>query len=200
MTKNRHYELEKRVAERPVELAGAREKSRAVLGAATHVSIIATDTHGLITVFNHGAEQMLGYASDEMVGKQSPAIIHLESEVLARGRELTEEMGKPVQGFDVFVEKARNGQHEEREWTFVRKDGQTLTVNMAVTASYDANGTIVGFLGVAMDVTARAKAEKTLRDQALILDLAKDSIFIRDTEDRITYWNQGAQRLYGWRE
>src|ERR1700730_3131895 len=94
MTKNRHYELEKRVAERPVELAGAREKSRAVLGAATHVSIIATDTHGLITVFNHGAEQMLGYASDEMVGKQSPAIIHLESEVLARGRELTEEMGK----------------------------------------------------------------------------------------------------------
>ena len=41
-------------------------------------------------------------------------------------------------------------------------------------------------------------AEKTLHDQALILDLAKDSIFIRDTEDRITYWNQGAQRLYGW--
>src|SRR6202022_2654445 len=27
---------------------------------------------------------------------------------------------------------------------------------------------------------------------------AKDSIFIRDTEDQITYWNQGAQRLYGW--
>jgi PAS domain S-box-containing protein len=40
--------------------------------------------------------------------------------------------------------------------------------------------------------------EKTLRDHALILDLARDSIFIRDTEDRITYWNQGAQRLYGW--
>jgi two-component system sensor histidine kinase/response regulator len=198
MTKNGHYGLEKRVAERSVELAGAREKLQAVLDAATHVSIIAADTQGLITVFNHGAEQMLGYSSDEMVGKQSPTIIHLESEVIARGRELAEEMGKPVQGFDVFVEKARNGQHEEREWTYVRKDGQTLTVNLAVTASYDTNGTIVGFVGVAMDVTARTKAEKTLRDQALILDLANDTIFIRDTEDRITYWNQGAQRLYGW--
>ncbi len=198
MTKNGHYELEKRVAERPVELAGAREKLQAVLDAATHVSIIATDTQGLITVFNHGAEQMLGYTSDEMVGKQSPAIFHLESEVLARCRELSEEMGKPLQGFDVFVEKARNGQREEREWTFVRKDRQTLTVNLAVTASYDTNGTIVGFVGVAMDVTARTKTEKILRDQALILDLANDSIFIRDTEDRITYWNQGAQRLYGW--
>src|SRR6202040_706348 len=87
--------LEKRVAERSVELAGAREKLQAVLDAATHVSIIATDTQGLITVFNHGAEQMLGYSADEMVGRQSPANIHLESEVLARGRELTKEMGKP---------------------------------------------------------------------------------------------------------
>jgi PAS domain S-box-containing protein len=196
--KNRPYDLEKRVVERSMDLAGAREKLQAVLDASTHVSIIATDPQGLITVFNQGAEQMLGYSADEMVGRQSPANIHLESEVLARGRELTKEMGKPVQGFDVFVEKARNGQHEEREWTYVRKDGQTLTVNLAVTPSYDTDGTIVGFLGVATDVTARIKAEKTLRDQALILDLANDSIFVRDTEDRITYWNQGAQRLYGW--
>src|ERR1700732_5592542 len=98
-----------------------------------------------------------------MVDKQSLAIIHLESEVIARSRELTEELGKPVQGFDVFVEKARNGQHEEREWTFVRKDGQTLTVNMAVTASYDTNGAIVGFVGVPVDAPARPKAQKALR-------------------------------------
>jgi two-component system sensor histidine kinase/response regulator len=192
------YELERRVAERSAELAGAREKLQAVLDAATHVTIIATNTEGLITVFNRGAEQMLGYTSDEMVGKQSTAIIHLESEVITRGRELTEEMGKPVQGFDVFAEKARSDQHEEREWTYVRKDGKTLTVNVLMSASYDSTGTITGFLGVAMDVTARSRAEKTLRDQALILDLANDTIFIRDREDRITYWNQGAQRLYGW--
>src|SRR3984957_14365083 len=141
---------------------------------------------------------MLGYAAEEMVGKQSPSIIHLESETIARSRELTEEMGKPVQGFDVFVEKARDGRREEREWTFVRKDGQTARVNLAVTASHDTNGAIVGFLWVAMDITERTKAEKTLRDQALLLDLANDSVFIRDAEDRITYWNQGAQRLYGW--
>jgi PAS domain S-box-containing protein len=42
---------------------------------------------GLITVFNRGAEQMLGYGSDEMIGKQSLAIIHLESEVVAREQE-----------------------------------------------------------------------------------------------------------------
>jgi PAS domain S-box-containing protein len=39
---------------------------------------------------------------------------------------------------------------------------------------------------------------RTLREQASILDMANEPIFIRDAEDRITYWNQGAQRLYGW--
>jgi two-component system, sensor histidine kinase and response regulator len=196
--KRERYELERCVAERSAELSGAREKLQAVLDAASHVSIIASDATGLITVFNHGAERMLGYSSDEMVGKQSPAILHLGSEMFARGRQLTEELGKPVHGYDVFVEKARSGRHDEHEWTYVRKNGTTLTVNLVVTAAYGTNGAIVGFLGVAMDVTARAKAEQTSRDQAMILDLANDTILVRDTEDRVTYWNQGAVRLYGW--
>jgi PAS domain S-box-containing protein len=83
--KRERYELERCVAERSAELSGAREKLQAVLDAASHVSIIASDTTGLITVFNHGAERMLGYSSDEMVGKQSPAILHLGSEMFARG-------------------------------------------------------------------------------------------------------------------
>ncbi len=193
-----HDELEKRVAERSVDLVSAKEKLQSVLDAATQVSIVASDTEGQITVFNRGAEQMLGYTSSEMVGRRSPAILHLESELVVRGQELTEEMGKSVQGPDVLFEKARHGQPEEREWTFVRKDGKTLTVHLAVTASYDTNGTIMGFLGVATDISARTSAEKTLRDQALILDLANDTIIIRDREDCITYWNKGAERLYGW--
>src|ERR1700722_13651530 len=103
--KRARSELENRVAERSAELAGAKEKLQAVLDAATQMAIIAADTKGLITVFNRGAEQMLGYTAEEIVGKQSPALFHLESEIIARGRELSEELGKPVQGFDVFVEK-----------------------------------------------------------------------------------------------
>ena len=130
-----------------------------VLDAATHASLIATDTEGLITVLNRGSERMLGYSSSEMVGQQTPAILHLESEIAARGRALTKESGKPVQGFDFFVEKARSGHFDQGEWTFVRKDGQRLTANLVVTASHDADGKITGFLGVAMDVTARQPAE-----------------------------------------
>ena len=45
---------------------------------------------------------------------------------------------------------------------------------------------------------ARQRDESQLRDQARLLDAAQDAILVRTVEGRITYWNQGAQRLYGW--
>ena len=37
-----------------------------------------------------------------------------------------------------------------------------------------------------------------LSEKAALLDLVKDAIFVRCAEDKISYWNQGAERLYGW--
>jgi PAS domain S-box-containing protein len=45
----------------------------------------------------------------------------------------------------------------------------------------------------------REQAEAALREQANLLNLTRDSIFVRDMDDVITYWNRGAEELYGWR-
>jgi PAS domain S-box-containing protein len=144
-------------------LAAAHARLRSVLDAATQVSIIATDVTGTITVFNSGAEQMLGYRAEEMIGKQTPAIIHLASEMVQRGEELSRKVGHPVEGFDVFVTYAREHEFERRDWTYVRKDGSHITVSLVVTAVRDADDKIVGFLGVAEDVTDQKRAEMELR-------------------------------------
>ncbi|HEY0256357.1 MAG TPA: PAS domain S-box protein, partial [Candidatus Methylacidiphilales bacterium] len=202
--KQAREQLEKRVTERTAELAGARERLQSVLDAATHVAIIASTPEGLITVFNSGAEKLLGYTAEEMVGRQMPTILHLESELSARGRELSEELGRPFSGFDVFVEPARHGEHDEREWTYVRKDGSHVTVNLIVTASRDAAGEITGFLGVATDVSTRRKAEETVRINEerfrLIVDSVRDyALFMLDPEGRVISWNLGAELIKGYK-
>ena len=42
------------------------------------------------------------------------------------------------------------------------------------------------------------EATRSLREQADLLDLSHDAIFVRDPKDTITYWNRGAEQLYGW--
>lgn len=150
---------EKERAERELVLTKAR--LQAVLDAATQVAIISTDVDGLINLFNTGAERMLGYTTEEMLGR-SPEVFHLSEEVQVRGEELSREFGHPIRGFDVFVAYARRGDHDEREWTYVRKDGSHIRVMLSVTSKRDSDGHANGFLGIATDISARHRAEAEL--------------------------------------
>ncbi len=136
---------------------------RAVLNSAEH-SIIATDLDGRITAFNRGAERLLGYAADELIHKSTPEVIHDKDEVVAYARTLSEELGYPVNpGFETFVAKARLGEADEREWTYIRKDGSRVPVLLSVTAIRNDDDSITGYLGVALDITESKESELQLR-------------------------------------
>lgn len=144
-------------------LLQANTRMKSVFDSATEVAIITTDTEGFITVFNRGAEKMLGYSAAAMLGQTPFAILHLPAEVDARAAELSREFGWNIQGFEVFVTRARLTGAERREWTYVRQDGSHLTVSLVVTAVYDDAHNVTGFLGVAVDITALKTAEAELR-------------------------------------
>jgi PAS domain S-box-containing protein len=48
------------------------------------------------------------------------------------------------------------------------------------------------------DVTERKRTEEKIREQANLLDIAQDAIIVRDLDDAIIYWNNSAERIYGW--
>ncbi len=145
-------------------LAASNRLQRAVLDGNIY-SIIATRPDGTIEIFSRGAEQLLGYAAAEVVGRATPALIHDPAEVAARATELTAQLGREIApGFEAFVARARLGEVDEREWTYVRKDGARVPVLLSVTALRDEAGAITGFLGIAHDLTQRQAAERALRE------------------------------------
>lgn len=85
--------------------ATANAQLSAILNAGNGISVIATDMNGVITLFNAGAEAVLGYSAEEMVGKATPESFHLASEVEGHGQRLSEQYGREIRGFDVFVQK-----------------------------------------------------------------------------------------------
>ncbi|QDS92164.1 Phytochrome-like protein cph1 [Roseimaritima multifibrata] len=140
------------------ELA-ATQRMQAAIQEAAGVSMIATDTEGLILMYNTTAETMLGYTKEEIVLRETPALMHDPDEVVARAAELSVELGRVVEpGFEVFIAKAIMGESEQREWTYIRKDGSKVPVLLTVTAIRNDDNQISGFLGIAADITERKKA------------------------------------------
>lgn len=126
-------------------------------------SIISTTQDGIVTSFNPAAEHLLGYAADEVIGKQTPALWHDAEEVARRAKQLTQELGETITpGFDVFTARPQRNLTEENEWTFIRKDGTYVSVNLSVTALRDESRRISGFVGIIYDLTERKQAEEEI--------------------------------------
>lgn len=182
-------------------LANAHRQLKTVFDHSFQISIIATDAQGIIKIFNSGAERMLGYTSEEMVDKKTPVSIHLDSEINARGKRLSEEYGYPIEGFEALVGWAKHVKYDEREWTYVKKDGTHLTVNLLITAVRDDTGEVIGMVGFAKDITEKKKQDEELRHLrnylSNIIDSMPSVLIGVDTNIKITQWNKTAERHTG---
>ena len=86
-------------------------------------------------------------------------------EIARHARLLSKELGETVApGFEVFAARPRRTLPEEGEWTFIRKDGRRIPVNLSVTALRDESGQITGFVGLTYDLSERKQAGEALRE------------------------------------
>jgi PAS domain S-box-containing protein len=163
--------LERQVRERTGRIESYSTLQRAILAHASY-AIIAADIDGRITLFNPAAERLLGYAPAEALGG-SPGMWHEPAELIAHAQALTLELGHHVEpGFDAFVAHAKLGLPDEKEWTYIRKDGSRCPVMLSISAIRGDDGAITGFLGIASDISARKQTEDRLRAATLAADAA----------------------------
>jgi PAS domain S-box-containing protein len=166
-------------------------------------SSIATDAKGVIQIFNVGAERMLGYAAADVVNMITPADISDPLEVVARAKSLSEELNTSIApGFEALVFKASRGIEDIYELTYIRKDGSRLPAIVSITALRDASGTIIGYLLIGTDNTARKHAEEALLKagalQSAIFNSANFSSIATDAKGVIQIFNVGAERMLGY--
>jgi PAS domain S-box-containing protein len=204
--------VRKGIAEAPVDAnievrnAEALLKTGALQSAifnSANFSSIATDANGVIQIFNVGAERMLGYAAADVTNKITPADISDPKELIARAKALSLELGTPITpGFDALVFKARRGIEDIYELTYIRKDRSRFPAVVSVTALRDAQDTIIGYLLIGTDNTARKQAEEALLKagalQSAIFNSANFSSIATDAQGVIQIFNVGAERMLGY--
>src|SRR5471030_2862115 len=190
----------RKLAEEALLKAGALQS--AIFNSA-NFSSIATDAKGVIQIFNVGAERMLGYTAAEVMNKITPADISDPQEVIARAQELSVELGTTITpGFEALVFKASRGIEDIYELTYLRKDGSRFPAVVSVTALRDAQESIIGYLLIGTDNTARKQAEEALLKagalQSAIFNSANFSSIATDAKGVIQIFNVGAERMLGY--
>jgi signal transduction histidine kinase/DNA-binding response OmpR family regulator/CHASE3 domain sensor protein len=136
------------------------ELQRAILQSA-NFSIIATDAHGVIKSMNAASEAWLGYRQDELIGKATPVMLHDWKELVERAENLSAESNAKVDpGLDALFHRARRGEADEADWTYVRADGSSFAIHLSLSALRASSGDVSGFVAIAQDITERRAVDK----------------------------------------
>ncbi|MBB4133080.1 CHASE domain-containing protein [Xanthomonas sp. 3075] len=164
--------LEHQVAERTSELVKFSALQRAILAHAGY-AIIATDSSGFVTLFNPAAEKLLGYSTEDVIGRRKASQFVEPEELQERAHMLSEQTGTPVAPtLEAVAALTSLGRSDTNEWTYVSHDGRRLPVLLTLSTLRDDNDQVIGYLGVAVDLTEQKLHEKQLR---LAMDAAKSA-------------------------
>lgn len=144
--------------------------------------ILLLDTEGRILYHNPAYAELRGPGS--FADSDAFAMVHVDDREFVRAN------------FRRTVETGAGGRAEYR---VVPPRGRIRHIEAQSTAIRDEAGRVASILVVSRDISERREAEARLREQAALLDKARDAIIATDLDHNIAYWNPSAERLYGWK-
>ncbi len=143
-----------------------------------------------IIYVNAAFERMTGYAQDEVAGRNIEFLRGLDTDPRA---------------IEVLRAAFRDRRESTVEMLSYRKDGSTFWDALTLAPVEGPDGRVSHFVGVVTDVSGRRRDEERLRVSEerlrLMIESVRDyAIFAIDLEGRVSSWNTGAERLFGYPE
>ena len=163
----------------------ADDRLRALLDSA-HEAFISMDSTGHVLVWNQMASETFGWSEEEARGRRLEDLI-----VPERHRE--EQQADMRQ---LVAAGGGAGVKRRVETEALHRDGHELPIELTVAPMQTPTGTVVNaFLH---DISDRREAEAGARRLAALVNGSQDAIIASDLDGRLTDWNPGAERLYGY--
>jgi PAS domain S-box-containing protein len=164
------------------------EEIRSFLAAIVESSddaIVGKDLAGKVVSWNSGAERMFGYTAAEMLGQ---TITRLQMP------------DRPEEEAHI-LEEVRRSTIRHYETVRLRKDGKPVELSLTVSPIKNAHGDILGISSIAREISERKRAEEVIQESRSrlsgIIDSAMDAIISIDMEQRITIFNEAAEKMFG---
>ncbi|MCG9893371.1 MAG: PAS domain-containing protein [Thermosynechococcaceae cyanobacterium MS004] len=146
---------------------------------------LVTDSQGVIQEANHAVSRLFNLRQDLLIGKPLAVFVDKRDQTSFH----TQLAQLIHQGQSLF------------DWEVRLKPRDQFAFPAAISVStmyYDPQGHLSGFRWLLRDLSQRKIHEQAIQEQANLLNIATDAILVRGLENQILFWNQGAERLYGW--
>jgi PAS domain S-box-containing protein len=169
------------------KLLQSEERWTATLGSIGE-AVIATDSEARVTFFNPVAAALTGWQPEEALGQPIGNVLRL----------INEKSGMTADNEVLRVLKEKQILSVANHVDLVTRDGREIAVEHSAAPILAGKGNVIGVVLIFRDVAERRQEQVETAEQAALLELTQDSVFVIDMEGTVLFWSRGAEAMLGY--